>query len=345
QFAVRGQPAERHEDAQQYRHRDRYFEEGWHDVREDPDDIEEWDSAVDHEFDQFQHARDEQDRREHAQAKQGRHDDLGKNVSSQHAQSSGMVMKRKQFENRRRDKEGPGRRIYGIHVVHAWLAAEAGAIKMIWHDEAAGTRVRDLVSVARDGRIPIRVVSRERLDEIASTTQHQGIAALCEAFPYVGLESVLEKGGDLVVVLDHIQDPHNLGAIIRSAEAVGAAAVVLPKDRAAGMTPAAEVAAAGASAWIPIVRVVNLARALDSLKAHRYWVAALALNGGSEIYSFEAPAPLVLVVGGEVGVHALIQKKCDFSLKIPMWGRSESLNASVAAGVALFEVRRRLGKP
>jgi 23S rRNA (guanosine2251-2'-O)-methyltransferase len=253
-------------------------------------------------------------------------------------------MKRRSFGNLR-DVERE-RRLFGLNVVTSWLAAQPGQVRAVHYDPAAKSeRLTEILRRAAARGIELHQQTRDRLSEMAPNAQHQGIVAVCRPFPYLELDQVLESAAKLIVVADHIQDPHNLGAIIRSAEAAGAAAIVIPQDRAAPVTAVVEMAAAGATALLPVVRVTNVARTLDRLKTERYWVAALVPRGGTDLYEFDAPTPLALVIGGEVGVHALVQRQCDFLLSIPMSGRSESLNASVAAAVALFEVRRRWRQP
>jgi 23S rRNA (guanosine2251-2'-O)-methyltransferase len=144
-----------------------------------------------------------------------------------------------------------------------------------------------------------------------------------------------------VLVADHLQDPQNLGAIIRSAEAAGAGTIIIPEDRATPVSPVVELASAGATAWLPVIRCVNLSRAVERLKRAGYWTVMLGTHGGQSLFDFVPPRKLALVIGGETGVSPLLRKSADFTVSIPMSGKSESLNASAAAAVALFEVRRR----
>jgi 23S rRNA (guanosine2251-2'-O)-methyltransferase len=202
---------------------------------------------------------------------------------------------------------------------------------------------------ARERGIPVDVVDAPRLDGLAGGVPHQGVAAFGAAQRLVDLDDLLrgarEKGeAPFVIALDGIEDPRNLGAVIRTAEAAGAHGVIIPRRRAAGLGPSAVRASAGATAYLPVAGVTNLAAALDHLKRHGVWVIG-ADAGASEPYDGGALVPpLALVVGGEGrGLHRLVRARCDRLVRIPLWGRVESLNASVAAALLLYEVARRRG--
>jgi len=199
----------------------------------------------------------------------------------------------------------------------------------------------DLLASARDARVAVRTASRQDLDELAAGVRHQGVVAVAPAFPYVALHEVGEP--DLVVVLDGITDPQNLGAIARSAEAAGAGALVLPRRRAAHVTPAAEKAAAGAFSWLRVALVPNVVRALTDLAGKGYWSVGLDGDAPERLWdSTLLDGRVVLVVGGEgSGLSRLVAERVDARLAIPLGGHVASLNASAAAAVALFEVRRR----
>ncbi len=205
-------------------------------------------------------------------------------------------------------------------------------------------RLREIVELCRGAGVPVRQASREQLDRLAPGTVHQGVVAVAAAHPYVGLEQVLARldRPGLLVALDGVEDPHNLGAIIRSAYAAAADAVVIPERRAAGLTPAVAKAAAGALAYLPVARVTNLGRALETLKQHRFWITGLEERAEKAFFEIDYTGPTVLVFGAEgQGLHEHVRRKCDFLASIPVAGRIASLNVSVAAGIVLFEALRQ----
>ena len=206
---------------------------------------------------------------------------------------------------------------------------------------AGGPRLQELIALCRERGIPVRFEPREQLDRAANGAVHQGVVAFGAAERSSSLEETA-AGGGLHVVLDGIEDPHNLGAIIRTAHAAGAAAVVIPERRAAGLTETVAKASAGALAHLPVVRVVNISRALEELKTRGYWIYGLDERGAQAYDQTEFQQPTALVLGAEgKGLHANVAKHCDFLVRIPMAGQVASLNVSVAAGVVLFEWRRR----
>jgi len=214
---------------------------------------------------------------------------------------------------------------------------------------AGGTRLQEIITLCRERRIPVRFEPRESLDRAASGSSHQGVVAFGAAEKYASLEETSAVGG-LHVVLDGIEDPHNLGAIIRTAHAAGAAAVVIPERRAAGVTETVGRVAAGALAYLPVVRVGNINRALEDLKQRGYWIYGLDERGKETYDQVAFTAPSAIVLGAEGGgLHEHVAKRCDFLVRIPMAGTGgegkpggvASLNVSVAAGVMLFEWKRR----
>lgn len=211
-----------------------------------------------------------------------------------------------------------------------------------------GPRIQELIELCRARAIPVRFEPRENLNRAAQSAAHQGVVAFGAAARYASLEETAATGG-LHVVLDGIEDPHNLGAIIRTAHAAGAAAVVIPQRRAAPLTETAARAAAGALAYLPVVRVANINRALQELKKRGFWIYGLDARGKETYNRIEYRAPAAFVLGGEgKGLHQLTARHCDFLVSIPLAHAAEgkgiaSLNVSVAAGVVLFEWRRRSG--
>lgn len=199
----------------------------------------------------------------------------------------------------------------------------------------------EILELARERKVPVRRVAREELDAASQGVLHQGVVAVAPPFAYVDLHQAAT--GDVVVVLDGVTDPQNLGAIARSAEAAGARGLVLPKRRSAHVTAAAEKAAAGALSWLPVALVPNIVRALEELADRGFWSVGLAGEAGSALWdSGLLDGKVALVVGAEGGgLSRLVEERVDERLQIPMAGHAESLNASAAAAVALFEIARR----
>ncbi len=233
----------------------------------------------------------------------------------------------------------------GWHVVLAALEGDGAKpleILMIAgrHDERA-TRVQEL---ARQHQIPLQSMSRGDLDLRAPGVRHQGVLALMPERE-LDAEDVLEQPAQphsLILALDGVQDPHNLGACLRTAEAAGVNAVVIPRDRSASLTPTAQKASAGASERVSVVAVTNLVRSLRRLQELGYWLTGLAGDAGESLYDVDLTGPLVLVLGAEgEGLRRLTRETCDRLVRIPMQGQADSLNVSVATGVCLFEVMRQ----
>lgn len=239
--------------------------------------------------------------------------------------------------------------IYGVNPVKEALLGSRKMFELFVAEGASDQRVEKLVRLAAEKGLPVRRRQRNDLTRICATDHHQGVALRIEAFAYADLEDLFTGGdespaGRLLVVLDGIQDPHNLGAIIRSAACAGVAAVIIPKDRAVGVTAVVEKVAAGACETVPVVQVVNLATALQQLKDHGFWVYGADEKSGQSLYQQKLLGNIAFVIGGEgEGIRPLVRKKCDVIFAIPLAGGVNSLNASVAGGVVLFEaVRQRL---
>ena len=205
---------------------------------------------------------------------------------------------------------------------------------------ASGPRLQEIVGLCRELSIPVRFEPREALDRVAGSAAHQGVVALGAAGQHVELEDLLPTA-KLLVVLDGVEDPHNLGAIIRTAHAAGADAVVIPERRAAGLTEIVAKAAAGALEYLPVAHVSNVSRTLEMLKSRGFWIYGLDERGEQDYDRAEYALPTAFVLGGEgKGLHEMVKKHCDFLVRIPLAGRISSLNVSVAAGIVLFEWRR-----
>ena len=220
---------------------------------------------------------------------------------------------------------------------------------LIKKGEVEGT-LKVIAAKARERGIVVQEVNRLKLDAMSHSSSHQGVIALCAAHEYAEVSDILKRaksrGEDpLVLILDGITDPHNLGAIIRTADAAGAHGVIIPKNRAAGLTGIVSKAAAGALEHVLVAKVVNISRVIEDLKKEGLWAAAADTRGG-QMYKAPLDGPLAIVIGGEgSGSGRLVREKCDFSVKIPMRGKITSLNASVAAGVLLYEIVRRRQLP
>jgi 23S rRNA (guanosine2251-2'-O)-methyltransferase len=229
----------------------------------------------------------------------------------------------------------------GIHAVREALVARRPLDRLVVAQGAAGPRLQELIELARKAQVPVRFDPRSSLDRLAGSAAHQGVVALGAASRYAALEDA--AGAELLVVLDGVEDPHNLGAIVRTAHAAGAGAVVIPERRSASVTDVVAKAAAGALEYVPIVRVTNINRALEELKRRDYWIYGLDERGGEAYDRIEYATPTVIVLGGEgKGLHEQVRNHCDALVRIPMAGKIASLNVSVAAGVALFEWKRRV---
>ena len=229
----------------------------------------------------------------------------------------------------------------GIHPVREALRAGRDLDRVLIARGAGGPRLQEIIELARQRSVPVRFEPREALYRASNSATHQGVLAFGAAQRYAELDQVAGNA-QLLVVLDGVEDPHNLGAIIRTAHAAGAAAVLVPDRRAAGLTETVAKAAAGALEHLPVVRMGNVTQTLEALKAKGFWIYGLD-ERASELYSeTDYVRPTVVVLGGEgQGLHQLVKKHCDVLVRIPMAGAISSLNVSVAAGVVLFEWSRR----
>ena len=207
-----------------------------------------------------------------------------------------------------------------------------------------------IASKARAAGVVVVECDRRKLDFMSATHAHQGVIALCAVREYCTVDDILALAAErdekpFVIVCDEISDPHNLGAIIRSAECAGAHGVVIPKRRSAGLTAIVDKASAGAAEHMLIARVPNLPAALDALKSRGLWVYGTAADGQSGLWDTDFTGPMALVIGSEGdGMGRLVRESCDFTVSLPMKGKVSSLNASAAAGIVMYEVlRQRLG--
>lgn len=238
--------------------------------------------------------------------------------------------------------------IYGIHPVREGLqGVRRRPLELFLLQGARAPRLLEVADLARRAGVPVRLRQKKDLDRLAGHGHHQGVILKVEPFAYLPLEDLLDRWRSssrpaFFLVLDGITDPHNLGALIRSADAAGCHGVIVPRDRFCSITPVVDRASAGALEHIPVSQVVNLARALETLQKEGVWGFGLADQGDQSLYETDLTGDLALVVGSEgKGLRANVSRHCDQTLAIPMHGGVSSLNASVAAGVALFEVARQ----
>ena len=249
-------------------------------------------------------------------------------------------------------RRGPSPRprecLYGFHPVMEALIAKRRTIYELMVDRRdLSDRQAQLAELADAQQIPLNVLPVQQLRAACGSDQHQGVAAMVSALPLDELASIVgrhdaEQNHCLLVLLDSIKDPNNLGAIIRSAHCAGADGLVIPKDRAAGATPAVSKASAGALEHTRLCQVTNLAGSIQWLKKQGVWVAGLAMQASQSVFEADLKGPLALVVGGEEkGLRPLVRQHCDYLVSIPLKGRVDSLNASAAAAVVLYEAFRQ----
>lgn len=216
---------------------------------------------------------------------------------------------------------------------------------MVNKDSKEGS-IKKILAMARDNKVIIQEVDRHKLDEMSESHAHQGVIAITSDYRYYDLDEILEipkeRGEDpFFIILDGITDPHNLGSIIRTADAVGAHAIIIPKRRSVQITPIVAKASAGAVEYVPVCKVTNIVNTIKTLKENGLWIAAVDMDGQT-FYQQNLAGPLGLVVGSEgEGISRLVKQNCDFTVSMPMSGNVTSLNASVAGGILLYEVYRQ----
>ena len=238
-------------------------------------------------------------------------------------------------------------RLTGIHAVREALEASRPLDSVLVAKGTHGNRIEALVALARSHGIPVRFEERLQVDRAAGTREHQGVVAFVSSSPSANFYDLLKPRSEksaagLLVLLDGVEDPQNLGAIIRTALAAGAQAVVIPERRAAGLTETVARASAGALAHLPVARVTNLSRAMEEMKEAGYWLVGLDERAEKRHTEADFKMPVGIVLGGEgKGLHALVRERCDFLVSIPTKGPVRALNVSVAAGIVLFEVVRQ----
>jgi 23S rRNA (guanosine2251-2'-O)-methyltransferase len=221
-------------------------------------------------------------------------------------------------------------------------------INKVWIAEGANKHaMKPVVALAKENGIIVQFVPRKKIEQVANTEVHQGVVASIAAYSYAEIEDIFklaEKREELpfILILDELEDPHNLGSILRTADATGAHGVIIPKRRAVGLTATVAKASTGAIEYIPVARVTNLSRTIEDLKAKGVWIAGTDASAKQDYRQLEADMPLGLVIGSEgKGMSRIIKEKCDFLLTLPMVGKVTSLNASVAASLLMYEVLRK----
>lgn len=236
--------------------------------------------------------------------------------------------------------------IYGRNPVIEALKSGASINRIYIAKGAQHKAIDEIYKLARAGQVPVQQVERKKLDGLFPDKNHQGVYASVAEMAYVEWEEILAAARDkgeapLVLVLDEIEDPHNLGAILRNADAFGVHGVIIPKRRSVSLTGTVAKAACGALQYVPVARVANIAQTLKALKKEGLWICGTAMDG-QRIYEAPLSGPLAIVIGNEGhGMRPLVAQQCDFTVAIPMKGRINSLNASVATGIVLSEVERR----
>lgn len=239
-------------------------------------------------------------------------------------------------------------KIEGRNAVLEALRAGKPIDKLYVLDGCPDGPVRTIIREAKKGDTIINYVKKERLDQLSETGHYQGVIAMAASYEYATVEDILEKAREkgeapFIFVLDNIEDPHNLGAMIRTANLAGAHGVIIPKRRAVGLTPTVARTSAGAINYTPVAKVTNLKQTMEQLKKEGMWFVCADMDG-TPYYQMDLKGPMGLVIGNEgEGVSRLIKETCDFVASIPMKGDIDSLNASVAAGVLAFEIARQRG--
>jgi len=245
---------------------------------------------------------------------------------------------------RKKEKDCKSRRLYGWHSVHDHLRARPQhVLELYLLPSIKGTA---LEALARQAQVPIRYETPAFFEDFTNGGVHQGVAARLIPFPYIALQDLLTKDGELLLVLDGLVDPRNLGALLRTAEGAGVAGVIITESRSAPLSAVAEKTATGATAYLPIVRVENLARTLSTIREQGYWVVGLVQDAPQSLYDLQLSHKIAIVLGGEEkGLRQLTRQMCDCLVSLPMLGHVGSLNVSAAGAIALYEfLRRRLAQ-
>lgn len=252
---------------------------------------------------------------------------------------------RDQFEER----VSTGEQVEGRHPVLEALKAGREMNKILMAEGSTGSTVMEILAKARERGLVVQTVPKAKLDTIAETRNHQGVVAYLAAKEYVELDDIIEAATNsprpgLIIVLDEVEDPHNLGSILRTADGVGAHGVVIPKRRAVPLTATVAKASAGAIEHIPVARVANISQTIETLKKAGFWVVGTEVETDNLYHQVDMTGPTVIVIGNEgKGLGEVVKKRCDHLVRLPMIGQVQSLNAGVATGILLYEVLRQRG--
>jgi 23S rRNA (guanosine2251-2'-O)-methyltransferase len=239
--------------------------------------------------------------------------------------------------------------ICGINAITETLRKSKEIVEIFVAKGRRMERAREILDLARARDIPIRFKERAYLDRVSQGASHQGVVAVLGSYAYCTVDSLLEialsqKSKGLLVVADHIIDPGNLGSIIRTAEFFGVQGLIIPKDRSASITDIVHKRSAGGTAYLPVARVVNLARILERLADHGFWIVGAEGEAETSIYRFDWDRDVIIVLGSEgKGLSRIVRDRCHHLVRIPRLGHLESLNVSVAAGIILYEITRQRG--
>lgn len=221
-------------------------------------------------------------------------------------------------------------------------------IHKIWiGDQSQKYWSQPIVDAAKQSGVSVQFVDKRKLDQLASNVQHQGVVAQVAAYGYIELDDIVQRAFDsgeppFLIILDEIEDPHNLGSVLRTADCTGVHGIVIPKRRSVGLTAAVSKISAGAVEYVPVARVTNIARTIEQLQKAGIWTVASAGDAEQLLHEIDLTVPLAVVIGNEhKGISRLVKETCDFTARLPMYGHIDSLNAAVAAGVMMYEVVRQ----
>ena len=235
--------------------------------------------------------------------------------------------------------------IWGRQTVREALASPLPLLRVLIQEGSSGPIITEIKQRTAERGIPVEMLPRVKLDALVQGENHQGLLAHIAPYHYHDVETILQQAGSsppFLLLLDHLQDPHNLGSLLRTAAAAGVDGVIIPRDRACGITPAVYKTSAGYALHLPVAQVVNIGREIDRLKAQGFWIAGADMTDAQPFYDADLPFPLALVLGAEgKGLSRLVREKCDLLLRIPMVKEILSLNVAVAGGIIIYDIYRR----